>query len=232
MHSAAGDRAASALEAAWGSPRAPRAAGRVRSRERRCRLPGGREGRRCQRAPGGSPGQRPGRVCPERPSCLLGLRGASTGQPDRPLTVRWARPPGRGRRRRRRRRGRLARPRCISPPCRGSGDAAAAAALAAGSPHVSRLPRNSERRDVTLPWQRPPWFTADEAGAATVPETCPPAHAHRARPRAVPAAPGSRESRRSGRCQATSSGPAALTPGGVPRSAPAHNGTVAFPRPS
>lgn len=33
------------------------------------------------------------------------------------------------------------------------------------------------------------------------------------RPRAVPAAPGSRESHRCGRCQATSSGPAALTLG-------------------
>lgn len=52
------------------------------------------------------------------------------------------------------------------------------------------------------------------------------------RPRAVPVAPGSLEAHRSGRCQATSSGPAALTPGGVPSLAPAHNRTLAFFCPS
>lgn len=116
----------------------------------------------------------PSRSANERASPRTrGESSSGGGQPDRSLTVRWARPPVQGRRCR----GRLARPHRISPPSRGSGDAAAAA-LAAGSPHVSPLPRNSGRGDVTLPWQQPPrWFPASQAAAAAVPETCSQAHA-------------------------------------------------------
>lgn len=91
---------------------------------------------------------------------------AGGGKPDQSLTERWARPPARGRRHRR---GRLVRPRRISPPSRGSGTAAAAPA--AGSPHVSPLPRNCGRRRITLPWQRPRRVSAGRAAAAAVPGT-------------------------------------------------------------
>lgn len=52
------------------------------------------------------------------------------------------------------------------------------------------------------------------------------------RPRAVSTASVPGRPHRQGRCQATSSGPATLTPGGVPNPAPAHRKTLVFPRPS
>lgn len=142
----------------------------------------------------------------------------------RSLTERWARPPARGGRRRRRRRGRLARPRRISPPsraqeppplppprgllmsrrCRGTAGAARHSPMAA----ASSVPAGRAAAAPEPPHQR------DRVGT---------------RPRAVPGAPGSREVHRRGRCQATSSGPAASTPGGVPGPAPAYRSLAAPP---
>lgn len=182
-------------------------------------------------------------MCPERPSCLLGPRvrvSESAGTGSEELRRREARsvpyralgtstgprpplpPPGPastsplyfssipGLRRRRRRR-------C---PCRGVSSCLAAAA------EQQTQGRHSPMAAASLVAR------AGQAAAAVVPETGSQTHARRARPRAVPAAPGSPESHRSGRCQATSSGPAALTPGGVPSSAPAHDRILAFPGPS
>lgn len=157
-------------------------------------------------------------------------------EPDRSLTERWAHPPARGRCRRRRR-GRLARPRRISPPSRGSGAVAAAAAAAAatpaaGSPHVSPLRGTAGAgAGASLPHGNGP-VRSPQARRPPPPPLFP-AHKHACvgtRPRTVPGAPAFPEAHRSGRHQATSSGPAALTLGaGGPGPAPAHCSTLAIP---
>ena len=123
------------------------------------------------------------------------------------------------------------------PPSRGSGAVAAAAAAAAatpaaGSPHVSPL-RGTAGAGASLPHGNGP-VRFPQARRPPPPPLFP-AHKHACvgtRPRTVPGAPAFPEAHRSGRHQATSSGPAALTLGaGGPGPAPAHCTTLAIPSP-